>query len=315
MHEMTEHDVVALIKAEYNLDVTDVSWHDSLYTSHVAARVKTRQGTFKLKRYSNRFLTLKQLYGRYQTLSSLRILGVPKWHLTTDGAPSTLYRSKAYYLVDWVEGRSFQHSYDDAMALGLLLREVHVGTRSKEFQIPTLQHRLRPIMNAKEILRRHRYRNLPVQVDRFLQRESSFLQATMTRSVRTLTSLAGELEPKIVHGDVTIPNVLYQGKKAILIDWERVSLGYAMEELAKTAMNTCNLSTGLADHLLQGYGWDAISEPMQTAFRAFLQIPREVIYLLHLSVRKPAGDAERAQWQLIMQTWRDRKAFFAHYEV
>lgn len=309
-------ELITRVQSLYNLQIERVTWHDSLYAARVAARLDTGEKTYKLKRYVGSKEQLTRLYQRHQVLGGLRPQCLPKWYETVKHHPFFVFGSELYYLTAWKNGRAFAHTPEDARALGETLAQVHLSLPiGGSFDRVRIDQRLRPITQAKQILQRRRFQQLPTQVQRFLQRESPSIQAALTSSAHALTKLETNLQPVCVHGDVTVPNVLFEDDNACLIDWERLNLGYGMEELARAAMNTCNLSVSLVDHLLEGYHLSRLSDQDQYAFRAFLQIPREVIYLLHKSTKNQTGEAVRVGWQLVMQTWRDRRQLLSLYSL
>lgn len=305
-----------LLDQVYGVTVIDLSWYDSLYLKRVAAKLECADGWRKLKRYAGTEEALLRLYKKHQALVGAHLSGLPKWYATRAGKPYLKYGGELYYLIDWINGRTFQHSESDARSLGHTLATIH-KTRPdlKAFRHPYWRARLRPSMNASRLLDKGISRRLPANARHFVEREGDDIQKTLQRSFHRLHSLHKHLRSGVVHGDVTVPNVLFVGKQAHLIDWERVDLGFPIEELAKTAMNTCHFSVSLVEQLLSGYGYHRFHRHEQALFSAFLEIPREVVHLLQRAANSGTKGKDEAQWDFIIATWEKRRELHRHFSV
>lgn len=313
---LKDSDIVAAMSASYRLSTDELTWFDSLYVHEVAARFEADGRFYKLKRFRGKLHDLERLAHRHILLQEKMRGVLPTWQVTTCAKPYIELGDNLYYVTDWVSGRTFGHTQSDAHALGRLLSYVHAfDPPDSGFQVPRMQQRLRTTVQAKRILGNGIAQRMPDPIRTFLRREAQSLREQMSIPLRQLRLSAGYLSPAVVHGDVTIPNLLYDEHRARLIDWETANGGFAVEELAKTAMNTCNLSIPLVDSLLDGYHFDALSPEQRAAFLCFLHIPREIVYLLHKAVRRVPNEQDRAQWQLVMQTWRDRETLLNRYPL
>lgn len=300
----------------YGLSSTRLTWFDSLYATKVAARFESGGRLYKLKRFSGKRDSLETIAHRHLWLQKQVGSLLPTWRTTMAGRLYMEVADELYYVTEWVEGRPFDHTVRDARSLGAVLSRVHAfQPHTQYFHAPRLWHRLRTVVQAKRILSNGVVRELPDPMRSFLRKEQQTLRRQMDVTVKRLRVLATKLQPAVLHGDVTIPNLLYDKNGARLIDWETVDGGFAAEELAKTALNTCNLSIELVESLLNGYGWLQLSPENRAAFLYFLHIPREVVYLLHKAEKRSPNEQDRAQWQLVMQNWRDRQLLLNRYPL
>jgi aminoglycoside phosphotransferase (APT) family kinase protein len=305
------------VQDAYGLYPESVKWFHSLYRKRVAARIQTEDRSYKLKRYSGSVPRLRRLHRRCSVVYEMKRVQLPTWYLAKDGRPYVGDKNNLFYLIDWVEGRPYGRDESDVHALGTLLRHLHrfPSTGSNAFDAPLLRTRLRAWDHTLKILKAKDYAGLPTHVRRFVLRESKYIEHIIKDSLRTLRRETEVLAPVIVHGDVTVPNLLYTDLGVVLIDWERVNLGFAMEELAKTTMNTCDLRLSMVDHLLDGYDLYRLSAQERAVFVAFLQIPREIVFLLHRAEQqRKVTQADLKKWQLVIRTWSDRKNLLAHIE-
>lgn len=313
---LRDKELLEAIRQKYHLHPTNLTWFDSLYRKHVAARFDTENRSFKVKRFAGARARLVRLAQQHAWLRNKTIAQMPKWYLTADGKDYFQCDGDLFYVTDWVDGRAFNHTEADAYALGQTLGEIHVPLPADStFNVPQLERRLRPVIQAKRILQTRSFQQMPRGVRQFVRREMVSINQALDVSVTNLHRLKSDLRVSTVHGDVTIPNLLYRGRRAHLIDWELLGGGFASEELAKAAMNTCNLSGELVDKLLDGYGFRSWNAADKQAFQAFLHIPREVVYLLHRVGKSTPTKQDAAQWQLVMQTWRDRMALIERYPL
>jgi len=155
---------------------------------------------------------------------------------------------------------------------------------------------------------------IPATARPFWKRIRPGILRDLNRAIETLTHVHSSLANCLVHGDVTVANVLMTDTKAQLIDWELLRSGYAMEELARSAMNVCNLSIPVVESLLDGYGATHWSQEERLAFAAFLRIPSEIVYLLRVRRRSAQQtDVDVAQWALLRRTWRQRQALVQQF--
>ncbi|MFD1677534.1 phosphotransferase [Alicyclobacillus fodiniaquatilis] len=312
MRDKDDLTITRAVRASYNLKVDKLTWCDSLYLRRVAARLEARDKTYKLKRFAGTQQRLQTLANGYQQVAACRLHEFPTWHRTAQGKAYIRVQGQLLYLLDWVHGKPFEHTSAHAYALGRTLRKLHVPPRSRQsFTTPSLRRRIDQIEQVTTLLsNKDSTLHLPSVARDFITVQTDALVPLLKTSMRMLKELGPKLSYVMVHGDVTVPNVLMNGRTAVLIDWERLSLGFAMEELAKTVMNTCNLSIPHARALLAGYGWSSLSDDAKAAFGVFLQIPREVNYLLLRASRRRPSKADRAQWKLVMDTWAERQRLF-----
>jgi Ser/Thr protein kinase RdoA (MazF antagonist) len=109
--------------------------------------------------------------------------------------------------------------------------------------------------------------------------------------------------PGLIHGDVTIPNIIINASGMFLIDWDGLRIGSTYNEIAKALSNTTYFNTRHISALLRGY--EKI-KPLIPAERllisALFRLPRE-------AWREAKGIAlNRGQrdFRVLEQTWDER---------
>lgn len=298
------------IQSAYGLPVDDVKWVDSLYAKSVVACLTAAGKRFAWKRWKTSASAIYGLYQKHRFVAEADL--APIWHLTKNGQKTLTWQGNIYYLTDWADGRRFEANPDDAYALGGILRKLHsmdVSSLGRDMAKPfAIQSHLPRVYRVARLLQRDQTPvSCPTEARQFLARHRANILHDIEQSLDSLKSQQPILLPCLVHGDVTVPNVLIHHNQARLIDWERLGFGIAMEELAKTAMNVCNLSPQMVERLLDGYGKDSLATREMSVFRAFMRIPREVIYLLLRGNRQSISTADTSLWQQIISTWEDRQ--------
>ncbi|MDT2241959.1 phosphotransferase [Paenibacillus larvae] len=80
--------------------------------------------------------------------------------------------------------------------------------------------------------------------------------------------------PALIHGDVTLPNIIIHPSRPFLIDWDLLRMGSTYYETAKTLLNTTNFDPANISALIKGYeqikGLTPAERLLISAFFAFL---------------------------------------------
>ncbi|EPZ48264.1 MULTISPECIES: aminoglycoside phosphotransferase family protein [Alicyclobacillus] len=314
MGDLPNRRLEEVLEDTYGLLVTQMSWHDSLYLKRVAAKVETSSGLLKLKRYTGSEQALRQYYRRYLALARTGFKGLPRWYRTAEGKPYVAVQDELFYLIDWIEGRPFRLSSTDARRLGEALAEMHrVRPDTAGFRKPRWRDQLRQVTQARRLLRGGIAERLPKDARRFIEQQESLLDETFRHVADSLTVRHRLLKSGVVHGDVTLPNILFVDHRARFIDWERLNVGFPLEELAKAAMNTCHFSILHVEHLLTGYDYDLLDHDQKEIFSTFFEIPREVVYLLLRASRGHSTKHDASMWTFVRDTWDARMALIRHF--
>ena len=109
--------------------------------------------------------------------------------------------------------------------------------------------------------------------------------------------------PSLIHGDVTIPNIIINPNGMFLIDWDCLRMGSTYNEIAKTLLNTTYYNPIHIEALLRGY--EEI-KPFKSAERllisALFRLPREA----WSEARNIVWGRGQHGFRLLEQTWDER---------
>lgn len=298
------------IQMAYGVPVEDIKWMDSFYAKSVVACLTASGKRYAWKRCKVKQNAIGRLYRKHRLVAQAEL--APTWHLTKRGRRTLIWQGRTYYLTDWVDGQRFGTSPSHAYALGQTLGKLH-NLDTRRLTAPStasqeMRARCHRLHQAEHLLSRGNIPpSFPTDVKQFLKRHHSRLLSDIHQSLHILETQQAHLTLCLIHGDVTVPNVLIENEHARLIDWERLRMGFAVEELAKTTMNVCNLSPHMVERLLDGYGMVTLTRDERRAFQAFLQIPREIIYLLLRGNRRLFSATDTSLWRQIIATWEERQ--------
>lgn len=305
------HSWTKFLEQQYAFFVENISSMDSLYRKGSAKRVQTSKGIYVLKSFSGTPEQLIELYRKIQILRKMNSFTVPDWILTEHRDPYIRRQGKLYYMVTFEEGCNFSPTPANFYALGQTLRLLHQSTQTlcKMSASSLLKFRLKRLNEMKKTLDLHINRQMDDEMEEWWQAHRAYCYTSLSVAKQELTEAIQQNQTipfcSWVHGDVTSLNVIMDGQKAKLIDWERVGPGFSCEELAKTAANTCLFETKYIASLWEGYDFWQQSKAEQKVFSASFRIPREVVYLQEL-IRKGRRKQAKELFSILRTTWDHR---------
>ncbi len=301
------------IEKRYGLKILEVKPFHSLYRSNSVRRIVTDKGLFSIKQYRGTEQSLSVLHRRIQWLVRKGYNEIPQWLKTLNNSVFVRWQGKILYLVEWVEGRPFEYSHTDFFHLGGKLRLLHHASVKTEALTGRsfLNQRRRRISRALFLMKRQTRISTDSQIESWYQshrRECSQLLETADRELQYVENNCDSKSNlcTLVHGDVTAPNIIVVEDTIRLIDWERLSIGLAMEEFAKSVSNTALFRPTLIESALLGYQLSDSNLVEKALFRAFFRIPREVLQLVELAQRGGKQVNIQSTFGIITQTWTDR---------
>ena len=312
------------ITRRYGLHLIHITTHDSLYKKNAVYCAKTNKGKSLVKALNTKCqgATLPQakFFSYVRKLTASKYPYTPRWLKTRTGRYSVNFRGKAYYMTEWIKGRKIDdvHDYE---SLGKALAHLH--KLRKVQQPPTASYTLQRIKEFKR--EGHLFRVQLKNVQRKKTTPTKWFDKYGESCVH-LTNDAWRIiddprvkrilvkerrHPALIHGDVTIPNIVIHSRGLVLIDWDCLRTGSKYYEVAKTLSNTTYYKPVLMDAFLHGY--ESIS-PLKSSERllisALFRLPREA---WHVARRIGSGRTHKGL-TLLGETWHDRLNAIRHLD-
>lgn len=306
------------IARKYSLTLTNVKPCASQYKRVAAYRAQTERGPFLIKpfygRMKNTRLTSKEQI--VKVAACVRILQesayphMPRWLLSSTGSYWVAREGRPYYMTEWIEGRKLQPEAQDYRNLGHALASLHA------FRNPGLSAKSRfteALVHAFQSRHRSFRRRLRlVQQDKregyWFRRHGEVCVALAERSSALLDQPAvakilseENLHPALIHGDITMPNILIHSDALYLIDWDLSGPGSTYYEVARTLANVTHFNSAWIQALLEGYEEVRPLQPEERiVIRALFGFPREA-WTAALALR-----SGRATFRVVKETWDAR---------
>jgi Ser/Thr protein kinase RdoA (MazF antagonist) len=309
------------ITNQYGLRLHNVVAYDSLYKQNAAFRASTDKGTFLIKPFHKRVHGTKSgTKGQITRVSSffhkLKKSGyshAPNWLTTKDGRYWVNLNGRLYYMTEWLEGRSIQMDNDrDFSLLGRALANLHTSCQDTLPAMSPYTQKQITLLQAQDRLFQLRLKDIqsltaPGKWFRShggkcceLTREAWEIIHTreVKRSIKEETN-----HPTLVHGDVTVPNVIINSNGLFLIDWDCLRMDSTYNEIAKTVLNTTGYNLAYIHAFLHGY---QEIKPLKPAERhlitALYRLPREAWYAAGSLV---LGNTPPI-FRILQHTWENR---------
>lgn len=245
----------------------------------------------------------------------------PQWLKTKSGKFLVSWHGRPYYMTEWVTGRGLNREPEDYVSLGKALGHLHKLRRIHRTPTPLYtQQRIKTFKAQSHLFQQHLnyIRNKNNESSRWLEKHGEHCVQLSNEAwgifqdpkVRRL--LAREKRhPTLVHGDVTIPNIVIHHRGLVLIDWDCLRTESMYYEVAKTLANTTAFKPTLIDGFLQGY--ESI-RPLKSSERllisALFRFPREAWNV----ARKTATGRSYHELDILDQTWSDRLNAINHLD-
>ncbi|MFM9280745.1 phosphotransferase [Paenibacillus jiagnxiensis] len=297
-------------------------WFPSLYRKKAVIRIKTSSGHYALKPfYRNRLFKtsatqqMKKAAGHIQLLLNTGYFYMPKILYAKTGKLWTLRQGQPYYVTEWVQGRTLEHSGDYTnlgRAMAALHQSTNDGTPGYKADSPTLkqvrlwkkQHRYFLCDKSGAVQKNTMYRRWHRQYRNDCRRLSERSWAEM-REKGIASLLRNERgHPRRIHGDITSANVIISGDDRLyIIDWDRVRYGSIYVEMAKTLANTTQFNLEFIQSLLAGYEEiRPLNRRERKLISALFRLPREA----WLAARFPNEKKSNELIENMMNTWSGR---------
>ncbi len=313
------------ITKRYGLHLVRITTHDSLYKKNAVYCATTNKGKSLVKALNTKSLgkTLPQekFFAYVRKLKTSKYPYTPRWLKTRSGRYSVKWHGSAYYMTEWITGRKISDDVHDYETLGRalahlhnLLKDHHKPTpsytyeRIKEFkrQGHLFHQQLKDIQKKKTTPSRwfERYGDSCVQLTHEAWRiiDDPHVKRILLRE---------QWHPALVHGDVTIPNIVIHSRGLFLIDWDCLRTESKYYEVAKTLSNTTYYKPVLMDAFLQGYeAIRSLNSSERLLICALFRLPREAWHV----ARKIGSGRSHKELTLLAATWYDRLNAIRHLD-
>jgi Ser/Thr protein kinase RdoA (MazF antagonist) len=312
---------LADIANQYGLKLYHIKPYDTLYKKNAVYRVSTNKGKFLIKEFSRRTLGTKlskeqqrnQLSTYIKKLKDCRYPNFAKWLTTNFGQYYVIKNGRPYYMTEWIEGRRMKYDVQEYEALGRALANLHSickDCRSSRFSFIKRQIKLFKYEDRLFQLRLTSIQKKKTFAKRWFQKHgdqcgelaNEAWKIIGTPEVKRIISKERK-HPAFIHGDVTIPNIVFNSSGMFLIDWDCLRMGSTYNEIAKTLSNTTYYNPVHIDALLRGYN---IIKPLNSAERllisALFRLPREA----WSEAKKIVLNRSHRGFRVLEQTWNDR---------
>lgn len=309
------------IANRYGLRAHRIKSFDSLYRKNAVYRASTDKGRFLIKALNTRTVDKKltkeqqaiKLFKFIQKLRECNYPNFPDWIKTNSGTYYVIKNGKPYYMAQWIKGRTMESDAQDYEALGKALALLHTICKDRLSPMSSYTSHQIKLFKLEDRLFRLRLQNMQkkstdakkwfrMHGDQCKEQATEAWNMIATEDVQKILSREKHY-PALIHGDVTLPNIVVNSKGLYLIDWDSLRTGSTYYEIAKTLSNTTFYKPLLISALLRGY---EEKKPLNSAERilisALFRLPREA----WIVARKLARGSGHRSLRLLEQTWDER---------
>lgn len=299
------------VARKYGLEITKLTPCSSYYKHNAAYKADTKKGKFLIKPFIGSQAKLRRISSNIQRLDDKHYKNMPSWRKSLAGSAWIRHNNKLYYVTDWIEGHQLGESEHDYKRLGKALAKLHtIKVRVDNWKSKNALQEI----NKNRKLNDQFLRKLPsLQEDNSEQSDWYKLNGSHIKSLTTeawkilnQSSIVRKLKhakPVLIHGDVTIPNIINSRKRLYLIDWESCRMGSIYYEIARTLSNTTQFSAVRMNAFLSEYmKYRPLDKQEKMIISALFSLPREV---WNLGLQKIRGNTS-ALYQIVRNSWPER---------
>ncbi|OAB35946.1 phosphotransferase [Paenibacillus glacialis] len=313
------------ITRRYGLHLIRISTHDSLYKKNAVYCATTNRGKSLVKELNTRSLgkTLPQekFFSYVRKLKTSKYPNTPRWLKTRTGEYSVNWHGRPYYMTEWISGRKITDDVHDYESLGRALAHLHNLRKVQHTPTPAYTHqRIKDFKHQGHLFHRQLkgFQQKKTTSSRWFDRFGESCVRLTHEAWRIIDDpdvkrilLKERWHPALIHGDVTIPNIVIHSGRLFLIDWDCLRTGSKYYEVVKTLSNTTYYNPVLMDAFLQGYEEvRPFKSPERLLISALFRLPREA-----WNVARKIGSGRSDQGlKLLGVTWYDRLDAIRHLD-
>ncbi|SEC27961.1 phosphotransferase [Paenibacillus sp. GP183] len=306
------------ITTQYGLRLRRIKSFDSMYKKNVVYRASTNKGKFLIKAFSNRIsdgrrFSKAKLVSNIKKLKKSHYPYIGRFLTTKSGRYYVNTNKKSYYMMEWVKGHPMQKDPNHYEKLGKALANLHTSYKDSHDSVSSFTKRQIKCFEIES-----RLFQLRLKLIKKMKATSSRWFKEHGKQCIGLANEAWEIikkpevqhvlseekkHPALIHGDVTIPNIVVHSSKLFLIDWDSLRKGSAYYEIAKTLSNTAGYKPELLEALLQGYEKiKRLSPGERLLISALFRFPREAWN----EARNLAYGRKTRGFDILKGSWNDR---------
>lgn len=325
----SERHHLANITSRFGLRLTRARALRSLYKQRAAFHIYTEQGEWLVKPFKRRLLEktsslgqIKRMSAHIHRLTEAEYPHFPPFLQTKSGKQWTKCGKRYYYVTAWMKGQPLQQVPEDYYKLGQVLARLHAIPLNKAaINIDDRTSQQQQFLKLQDLQFRRRLpklRKRKTKIGRWMRRHGSQCiqladEAWEVLQQAEVKQWIKKERPSLIHGDITIPNIMKLEENMVLIDWDGIRIGSAYDEIAKALMNTANFNEELIRAFMEGY--EAV-KPLNPSERqlvgALYRLPREAWF----AARHASGRRGREVFHLLSQSWNHRlEAVRRHFPI
>jgi Ser/Thr protein kinase RdoA (MazF antagonist) len=282
------------IANRYGLHLHRIKSYNSLYKKNAAYRASTNKGEFLIKEFNIRSngtnMTKEQQSRRtslfIQKLKKCKYPNIANWMTTKSERYFVNKNGKKYYMTEWIEGRSLQNKVQDYDALGKALAILHTSCKDSLPSMSSFTKKQIGLFKFHDRLFRLRLMNIrrgKMIAKRWFHKYGGHCNILANEAWNIIATpevqhiISDEINhPALIHGDVTLPNIIIDSNGLYLIDWDCIRMGSIYYEIAKTLSNTTFYNPVHIHALLRGYEEiKSLKSAERLLISALFRLPRE----------------------------------------
>jgi Ser/Thr protein kinase RdoA (MazF antagonist) len=309
------------IANRYGLHLHRIKSYNSLYKKNAAYRASTNNGEFLIKELCIRSYDTnltkeqqsRQTFSYIRKLKKCKYPNIANWLTTKSKQYFVNKNGRKYYMTEWIEGRSLQNDVQDYESLGKALANLHTSCKDSLPSMSSFTKKQIGVFEFQGRLFRLRLRNIQggkTTAKRWFQKHGGHCSALTNEAWSIIVTpevkqiISEEIKhPALIHGDVTLPNIIINSSGLFLIDWDCLRMGSIYNEIAKTLSNTTCYNPVYIHALLRGYEEiKSLNSAERLLISALFRLPREAWGVARNIVlgRGPRG------FRVLEQTWDER---------
>lgn len=311
--------IVKKINEAYGIRIGSIQEYDTPYRKKAAFMMTSGRRSLLLKPFIGPVSKLATFSSFVRRLEKCGFRQMPRWLKTRTGKRWVLIGGKPYYVTRWVHGRTLGAETGDLYRFGGALARLH--TQSRRMRLGPARADFRGELESQYRLFLRQLASVQGRqstAGHFFAEHGSHCKqlceeawAIMRKSHVRRVLLRERRRAVLIHGDLTVLNVVVAEGRIYLIDWETAGPGSGLFELAKVLTNTTSFEPSRMEALLRGYAdVRSLSRGERRLVSAFFRIPREAWYAClyaHAKGHHPLVDVVKNTWsqRLAAVGWLD----------
>ncbi|WP_274361771.1 phosphotransferase [Paenibacillus thermotolerans] len=320
MNKPIRQESIRDIVKKYGLRAERIKAYDSIYRHDAAFRVSTDKGRFLVKPYHKSSLSertaaseIRRIASHIKKLQRKGYPNMPDWLRTRSGKLWVDYGGTIFYMTEWIKGRPLADDEGDYEKLGRALGRLHSICRRRlseksrytRRQIEKLQGQEKQFLAVLAKIRKQKTssgRWFKENGERCKELAKQAWDIVKRPEVREIIEHEAS-RPSLIHGDVTIPNVLIDDERLVLIDWDTLRVDSAYYDISKALSNVTHCMPAFMAALLRGYESEKPLKPAERLLiSALFRLPREAWY----SAKKKLQGQGDSLFRIVSDSWEQR---------